>query len=106
MKNPTLRVRSPLLWCCVALLSTACASKPEDLAAAATDPAAERVCRGTATAGSKMRRTTCRTAEEWAIIDARTRAREDSQDEFFRRAAEGASLGPGPSFPSATSPRL
>lgn len=93
-----------LLSCIGVLLCASCATTPDEPATGTATAPVERICRGTATAGSKMRRTTCHTAAEWAIVDARTRAREASQEEFFRRASEGASLGPGPSFPSATTP--
>ena len=107
-RAPQFRILPALvLSCLLALLCVACASSPVVPEGSEAQPiAAERICRGAATAGSKLRRTTCHSAEEWAIIDARTRAREETQDEFFRRASEGAALGPGPSFPSATSPRL
>ena len=107
-RPPQIRVTPALvLSCLLALLCVGCASSSVAPEGTVAEPvAAERICRGAATAGSKLRRTTCHSAAEWAIIDARTRAREEIQDEFFRRASEGASLGPGPSFPSATSPRL
>jgi outer membrane PBP1 activator LpoA protein len=101
--NSRTAVLPTLLLSTLALLCTACATEaPESEQVASTQ---ERECRTLARAtGSKMRRSECHTAEEWAVLDAQAAVKKTTQDEFFRRVGEGATLGPGPAYPAATSP--
>lgn len=68
---------------------SACTTNSES--ASTADP--DRECRRFETLGSKMKRSECRSKEEWALIDEQTELYKASQAEFFRRAREGGSLG-------------
>lgn len=77
----------------------ACSStEGQDVAAGA---ASDRECRpvGGGT-GSRMRGSLCLTSAEWEAREAREKAREDTEAEFFRRIGENAAQGQGPSFNS------
>lgn len=86
------------------LLITGCSSTGEDGGEVA---GSERECRSFAQPGTKMRESVCRSAEQWAIIDAgeaERAGREGLVDEFFRRQGELGAQGQGPAFDSATGP--
>lgn len=103
MKNNSRTAALPvLLLSVVALLCTACATEaPESEQVAGTQ---ERECRSLArSTGSKMRRSECHSPDEWAVIDAEAALKQTSQDEFFRRVGEGASLGAGAATQSTNS---
>ena len=68
---------------------SACATNNEAVSTANSD----RECRRFDTLGSKMKRSECRSKEEWALIDEQTELNEVAQAEFFRKAREGGSLG-------------
>ncbi len=51
-----------------------------------SEVASDRECRTFQTSGSKMRRSVCMSADEWAVVDAREAERQEDADldEFFR----------------------
>jgi hypothetical protein len=87
------------LLCQVSLFS-ACSNTSE---IAEGNGVSSRECRGVSTIGSKMKRSVCKTAEEWAKIDEEAAKESEIQNEFFRRVRESAGLSGGgtPSTPSS-----
>lgn len=96
-------VKAPLLAVAslTGLLLSSCTTPQGEVAGDSVAASEERICRGAKSSGSRMARQTCRTADEWAIADAKEAQRVAVQEEFFRRAGEGSSLQQGPAFDSA-----
>jgi hypothetical protein len=90
--------------CVITLLGTGCASEETGQQIASAD--SERVCRTASSSGSKMRRSICRTAEEWQEIDRKARADQTTRDDFFRRARESGAMGTATSSSSGGGPGL
>ena len=83
----------------LALFGTACATQEEG--ADGEQVASKRECRSFSSPGTKMKESVCRTAEQWAIIDAgeaERQGREGLVDEFFRRAGEAGAFSEGQGF--------
>lgn len=79
----------------------AACSSPEAPTDAAAAAAQQRECRPVGgSAGSRMRATLCLTSAEWEVREARDKAREDTEAEFFRRIGENAAQGQAPAFDS------
>jgi hypothetical protein len=90
-----------LCACSFVVLFAGCASSanPEG---ENTAQASDRECRTERSAGTKMKRSVCMSAEEWAIADARNQEKEDLQNEYFRRVRENSTQGAGPQFDTPT----
>jgi len=83
------------------LLMLAGCSTTADSGDVATAAAGERECRPVSGgASSRMRKSVCMSPEEWSVVDAREKAREDTQSEFFRRIGENAAQTQAPAFDS------
>lgn len=96
----------------IATFCTACVTQNtrEDGSVAKSDGDSERECRTYGTTGTKMKRSICRSKEEWAVVDAREQELESEQERetnsFFRRTSESSSLitGDGLDNPNAPPP--
>jgi len=64
----------------------------------------QRECRSNKSTGSRMRNPVCMTMDQWAMFDAKEKAREDIRGEFFRRVGESSTMGQGASFPQNPGP--
>ena len=83
--------------CCFILLLAGCASS-DNTGDSTSGVASAQECRTAGSAGTKLKRSVCMSAEEWALADAKAQESEDLKNEYFRRVRENSTQGAGPAF--------